>query len=71
VYIISNITKTLLTDVIKRHVENKDFENARSYIRSWGPQIKNFDIQKELKKIDEIKNKVNKKVKPEKEDKRI
>ncbi|AEG18638.1 hypothetical protein [Methanobacterium paludis] len=48
------MNKTQLTNVIKRYCDNKDFEGAKNYVHSFGPQIKNFDVDKELEKIDKL-----------------
>ncbi len=62
------MTKTELTKVIKHYTDNKDFETAKNHVLSFGPQLKNYDIESELKKIDELSKKEIKDVKLEKED---
>ncbi|MCE7700098.1 MAG: hypothetical protein K8E24_015160, partial [Methanobacterium paludis] len=66
---VSYLNKTQLNSIVKRYIANKDFETARNYIKTWGKQIKGYDIEKELNKLeDAIKNKASKSSKSIKED---
>ncbi|MBZ2166299.1 hypothetical protein [Methanobacterium spitsbergense] len=49
----------MLTKVIKNCLKNKDFETAKNYINTFGPKIKGFDINVEIKKIEELQSKEN------------
>lgn len=59
VHNISKVNKTVLTKVIKNCLKNKDFETAKNYINTFGPKIKGFDINVEIKKIEELQSKEN------------
>lgn len=50
-----DMTKTELKKVVEHYIKNKDPLSARNYIRSFGPRINGFDVEKELKKIISIK----------------
>jgi hypothetical protein len=49
------MTKTELKKVVEHYIKNKDPISAKNYILSFGPGIKGFDVEKELKKIISIK----------------
>jgi hypothetical protein len=49
------MTKTELKKVVEHYIKNKDLISAKNYILSFGPGIKGFDVEKELKKIISIK----------------
>jgi hypothetical protein len=49
------MTKTELKKVVEHYIKNKDPISAKNYIMSFGPGIKGFDVEKELKKIISIK----------------
>lgn len=51
------MNKTELNSVIKYYVENKDYESARNYVRSFGPQINNYNMEKKLMEIDKLEKK--------------
>ena len=57
VFNIPDMNKTELNSVIKHYVKNKDYESARNYVRSFGPQINNYDVEKKLMEIDELEKK--------------
>ena len=47
-----------LITVVNRYLENGDVETARNYLLTWGINLKDFDIEKELLNLDNaIKNK--------------
>mgnify|MGYP000895428730 CR=1 FL=1 len=46
-------TREELKKVVNYYVENRDFETARNYIKSWGEHIKDFNIEEELNKFEE------------------
>lgn len=62
----SKIDKPTLDRVVKHYLSNKDRPTAENIIRSWGPHIKGYDIESELKKLDENPKPKNKNLMEEK-----
>lgn len=48
------MSKKELEDVIKYFCDNNDYITAKNHIISHGSQIKGYDVNKELKKIDKL-----------------
>ena len=53
----TDINRTSLNKVVKSYLKNGDVKTAKSYIQTWGTQIKGFNIEKELRELDKIGNK--------------
>lgn len=60
---IPELTKTELEKAIKHYIKQGSPEDAKKYIETLGPTIKDFNVEDELKKIDEL---IKKEIKEEK-----
>lgn len=49
-----DMTKTQLNNTIKHYLKYKDYEGAKNHIKSFGIQIKDYNIELELEKIDKL-----------------
>ena len=53
------IDRKTLTEVVNHYLKGNDVETAKSYIKSWGVRIKGFNVEKELKELENaVKNHV-------------
>lgn len=50
-----------LEGIVKRHVDNKDYFTAKSYVQTWGANIEGYPVDVKLKEIEELEAKENKK----------
>lgn len=51
------IDRKTLTEVVNHYLKGNDVETAKAYIKSWGARIKGFNVDKELKKLENaVKN---------------
>ena len=60
----SEMTKTTLEDTIKKYTENGEYETAKRFTKNYR-NVKGFDYQKSLDKINETEKKTLKKPKKE------
>lgn len=56
----TKMTKRELEYTIKHYLKSCEFETARRFVRNHGPQIRNFDMKKACKMIDDCEKKYGK-----------
>lgn len=49
--------KKELEDIVKYYTENKDFQTARNYVKTWGPSIEGYPVDVKLQEISKMEKK--------------
>ena len=49
--------KKELEDIVKYYTENKDFQTARNYVKTWGPLIEGYPVDVKLQEINKMEKK--------------
>lgn len=46
-----------LENIIKKYTAVGDFQTARNYVKTWGPQIEGYPVDVKLQEIDKLEKK--------------